>query len=390
MLRKLINPKSLAGIVVIALLLVSAVGAMAAEGDPFTITGVLTDQTSGTPDVWEVGGQEVNVITDTTVCLDPSDLYTLGVSFTCANIDKATEPLLQVSGVEAADGTLDALSIIVVALSDIGTNVYTGILDSITPGVWIVDGIGFDVSGIDEAAMPEFVTVGDEVQVTFTVSTGVNVATAVEVVAHNGEYTYTGKLTGFTETTWTVGDYTFTLGPDVQLPPYFGEGDMVEVTFVFNGEEMVATSVNVTETYVASKVESARCDNRLKDHPAILKLAASVGESDPGVILKLFCDGFGIGEIKLAYKYAQGSEYTPAMLLALRSEGRGWGEVKKIAASKPYVDDSTEGSETKVKTEKPGKPETTGKPEKPDKPDKPAKPEKDDKSNNGKAKGKNK
>ena len=134
------------------------------------------------------------------------------------------------------------------------------------------------------------------------------------------------------------------------LPPYFGVHDIVEVTFSFVDGEMVASAVRVVETYVPDKVESARCENRLKDHPAVVKLAKELTE-DPAVIMEYFCKGFGVGEIKLAYKYATG-DYTPGMLLALRAQGMSWGEIKHLMAGQSTDDDDDDdmaGEKSKTK-----------------------------------------
>ena len=438
MRRNKISLKLMAGFVVTILLLVTAVGALAATA-PFTMVGQLEYDSA----VYSVNGVEFD-LAPAVVCTggdcaalagqlvevkgtydDIAESYTAEIitvvtsataegnldsfdssAWVIAGTSYQITPSTVLPGFGSVDDTVkvtftvdtvsgENLALMFKILESTATHTYTGTLISDGTPTWTV---GIHDFNVETASLPPFHKLGDEVEVTFGVQTGVNVATSV-VVLNSGEgnsYTYEGELTDFTDSSWTVGDYTFLLD-GVSLPPYFGKGDVVMVTFKIVNGEMVAIGIEVTETYVAPKVESARCENRLKDHPAILKLAANVGESDPAVILALFCKGFGLGEIKLAYKHAQGSEYSPAMLLALRSSGLGWGEVKKIAAGKPYVDDGDDTDEpkfeTKVKPEKPekaGKPETNNKPEKPGKPEKPDKQDKDNKTNNGKAKGKNK
>ena len=267
------------------------------------------------------------------------------------------------------------------------TYTYVGFLEAFTADSWTVDTYVFDVTGV---TLPPFFAVGDEVQVVFSIVAGENVASEVSVLNSAGEYTYEGELTAFTDTEWTVGDYTFTLGPDVVLPPYFGVHDIVEVTFSIVDGEMVASAVRVVETYVPDKVESARCENRLKDHPAVVKLAQELGE-DPVVLTEYFCKGFGVGEIKLAYKYATG-DYTPGMLLALRAQGMSWGEIKHLMAGQPTDDDDEDMAGEKSKTKDKDKDQDHSNngvgPDK-DK-DNNGKGPDPEKSNNGNGKGKNK
>ncbi len=66
-------------------------------------------------------------------------------------------------------------------------------------------------------------------------------------------------------------------------------------------------------------------------------------------LVEYFCKGFGVGEIRLAFKYAAGSKYTAQMLLALRAQGAGWGELKKLAQANPKTDDNS-GTTTKPST----------------------------------------
>jgi len=110
---------------------------------------------------------------------------------------------------------------------------------------------------------------------------------------------------------------------------------------------------------------------------------ASVAELQSDLV-DYFCKGFGVGEIKLAFKYAAGSEYTAQMLLSLRAQGSGWGVLKKTARANPKVEESTSvGSATAQDTQgnpnKPDKGSKSGKSDKPGnssqhgKPDKPGK-----------------
>jgi hypothetical protein len=65
------------------------------------------------------------------------------------------------------------------------------------------------------------------------------------------------------------------------------------------------------------------------EHPVALRLAAAY-EVEVDEIMAWFCQGYGFGEIKLAYAAAERTEYTVEEIFALRAEGLGWGEVWNV------------------------------------------------------------
>jgi hypothetical protein len=150
--------------------------------------------------------------------------------------------------------------------------------------------------------------------------------------AEGNTYEYTGPLMGWDGTTWTVGDYDFDMS-EVVLPIYFNEGDTVDLIFeiVSDGEGGFVFLVEeyTLTTLVDPKVESNRCLND-RHHPGVQKIADDEGV-DYDDVLALFCKGFGLGEIKLAFRYSDGSAYTAEMLLDLRAMGYSWGDLKKMA-----------------------------------------------------------
>jgi hypothetical protein len=77
------------------------------------------------------------------------------------------------------------------------------------------------------------------------------------------------------------------------------------------------------------KNDSLRCENMELDfHPAGQALADRF-EPEGGYdeIMGWFCNGFGFGEIQLAYSAAESLGITPAELFAMRLLGLGWGEI---------------------------------------------------------------
>ena len=210
---------------------------------------------------------------------------------------------------------------------------YTGTIGSIGD-TWSVGAFTFLIDS-STTTLPEFYAINDTVEVTFEITTVGYKAIDITLIASDPEsrYTYEGILTAFDDTFWTVGDHIFNI-TELDLPIYFGVGDVVMLEFRMVGAAMdfFATDILNLVTYVPVKTESSRCDN-VRDHPGVQKIADDVG-ADYEEIWNLFCKGFGLGEIKQAYRYAgewANSDYTPEMLLALRAQGYSWGDLKKMA-----------------------------------------------------------
>ena len=369
--------RTLAGLAVIGALLITVVGALADTQD-FSLVGLLAEDAG----VYSVKGVEFDL---------SEEVCTAGEG-NPACVDLVGQ-LVEVVG--TYEDTVEPYVLVATSITEVDPATeftYVGVLESAGTESWTIGEYDFWLISADPGPgtiLPEFYAEGDTVEVTFTVDEEGEYWAKGIIVLDSGEgntYTFEGELKAINGSMWTVEEHDFNV-EGISLPPYFGLGDIVEVTFSIQDGEFVVTAVEVTVTNVPAKVESSRCENGRPDHPIFKKVADSVGEPNPQVIYDLFCKGFGLGEIKLAYKHAQDSAYTPAMLLALRAEGRGWGEIKKMAADTPFVDDSESEESTTDTKVKPDKPE---KPDKPGKPETTGKPDKDDKTNNGKAKGKDK
>lgn len=310
------------GVVILGALLAFAGfagAAKAAFGDtPFTIGGKLA--VSGAD--FSIQAQHF-VTTTATTCMDLTpkavDCRTLSGMVVLASISKGTTNFEATSIDQQADTTVFG---------------YTGVLTAITPPVnptvLTLDVFNFQVG---TTALPPFYKVNDQLEAKYTVdlATGNFLSQSFKVLNSGigNTYTYSGTLNAINGDIWTVGVYTFTV-KGVTLPPVFGIKDKVEVTFSIVNGVNVASSVKVLQTNVGNKVESSRCDNRPNPNPAIVKLANELKEV-PATLQTYFCAGFGVGEIRLAYRYA-GNGYTPAMLLELRAQGKSWGEIKKLVA----------------------------------------------------------
>jgi hypothetical protein len=376
-------------LLVISMLLVSSIGALAAES--FTLVGEL-DISGTAPDfIYQVGTQ-VFVFDPLAVCTDAAGLPMLctalvdealvevvgtfeGTVYTATAVAVLTVVEGEVTAMDpdplTLDGTLvlntegvtlpefytigDTLEVtykvvvtptetenvaVAVEFVSSGLNsvyIYPGDIVSIGAAEWVVGAHTFIVDSA--TTLPEFYAVNDSVLVTFTMTAEGFLASDITLVASHPDsrYEFGGELIAFTDDIWTVfnegkgktHDFVMT---EVDLPIYFNIGDMVDLTFrmvqVDGNWIFMVTDLTLTTT-VDPKVESNRCLN-VREHPGVRKI--SEDESVPYTeVWNLFCKGFGLGEIKLAFRYSKGSEYTPEMLLDLRAMGYSWGELKKMA-----------------------------------------------------------
>ena len=372
----------LSGLMVIGMLLSSVTGAQAATE---TLTGLLT----GTASNWTVNGDPVIV-----------DAGTTCINETCSGL--AAGMLVTV----VKDDTTNVASTITVLGLAANATVTGGVVATFTPSLLTLADASTYMIG-SYTTLPGFdVSTGDTVNVTYKPSvdplTPGNFAIQIEIVDSSVPHTFEGTITALADgnTTWTVKDdqgttHDFTVNANL-WPLVFGVGDRVAITFTIVNGEFVASAVQVLETAVPVKTESERCSNDKSNHPALAKLAANIFATLPddsgyasaeelqSALVGYFCKGFGVGEIKLAFKYSAGSEYTAQMLLALRAQGSGWGQLKKLAKASPEIEESTsvEPVTTQITQGNPNKPDQGSKPGKPanpgksgdhGKPDKPGK-----------------
>jgi hypothetical protein len=379
---------SLSGLLVIGLLLSTAIGAKAA---PVTLTGLLAP---GTTTEWTVNGDLVDVNAGTNCINTSCDTLAAGMLVTVVK-ESTTNTALTITALGLVANSTDT--------SDVVT--FTPSLLSLADGTAYMIGSYTTLPGFD-------VITGDTVNVTYKPSidpaTPGNFAIEIQLIESTAPHTFEGTITALANgnTTWTVEDdqgnvYNFTVSADL-WPLVFGLGDRVAITFTLVNGDFVASAVQVLETAVPAKTESARCTNDKSNQPALAKLAAEIYATLPEgsgyasveelqtAVVDYFCKGFGVGEIKLAFKYSVGSEYTPQMLLSLRAQGSGWGQVKKLAKANPKIEESTtvEPATSQVTQANPNKPDKvlkSGKSDNPGKssqqvkPDKPGKSDKHDK-----------
>ena len=81
-----------------------------------------------------------------------------------------------------------------------------------------------------------------------------------------------------------------------------------------------------------------RCEGEGTPNPAAERLAASL-DVDVAEIWGWFCQGYGLGEIRIAYTLSAESGTPVADLFALYDSGLGWGEIAQQLGLKPLGED---------------------------------------------------
>ena len=103
-----------------------------------------------------------------------------------------------------------------------------------------------------------------------------------------------------------------------------GEGEETDPEDEPDGEDTETED----ETFKQPK-QSPHCDGTAeKNHPEGDKLAEEY-EVTYDEIMDWFCQGYGFGEIKLAYHISQEAGVGVDEVFAMRAEGKGWGQIMK-------------------------------------------------------------
>lgn len=216
-----------------------------------------------------------------------------------------------VSGHILSDGTLEAYRITYARNDKIKTNL-TGVVQELSAERIVVSGVAFVIDGNTE--IRDEIKVGDIVEVHFMVNEGVYIATEIHLADREDdeEGTPTPEVTATVTQTPAI-----TTTPSVTAEP----------------SETLTPSATIDPTLVPTmevtpSPESSRCDNRSKQHPEGLTLAQRWNVSYEE-IMGWFCQGFGFGEIDLAYELAEKSGEPVAEVFAMKSSGMGWGQIKQ-------------------------------------------------------------
>jgi hypothetical protein len=146
-------------------------------------------------------------------------------------------------------------------------------------------------------------------------------------------------------------------------------GTWVHVKGVVLGDgSILAESIEVIEPpEVGGKEESAYCSGeKEKQHPVATKIAA-VFDTTYEEVMGYFCDGFGFGQIILAYQTSLISGENVADILAKREAGMGWGQIWKELGFKGKPKEDKEDKVSPGQKKKMDEPKEKEHPVKPDK-----------------------
>lgn len=213
----------------------------------------------------------------------------------------------------------------------------------------------------------------------------------------------TGVVTDIKTDLWKISGNNLYTDADTQIKGDPQVGDAVRVQYVIldNGdwlarlikhlddpteeesvvEELPKATATVevlplNESTLEPKNDTQRCVERGGEHPVAIKLA---DQHDVSLeeIMSWYCQGYGFGEIDLAYSLAEQSEQNASQIFDLRKSGESWGQIKQEQIERLTRTPKPSHTPLPSKTVKPGgNPQDNpgnGPPEKTDKPDRPTK-----------------
>lgn len=188
---------------------------------------------------------------------------------------------------------------------------FTGILESIGDSSWVIGGKTVMVN--DQTELDGDLSVGDVVSVNYLIQPDGSWL-AREIEALEGEDQPTPTPTPILEESPT---------PTTSETP----SATPEIT------ETLTATPETSETPTATPEPTlegnrAGCQSDTWQHPEGLRLAARWGVSY-NEIMSWFCQGYGFGEIDLAYELAGQSGKPVAEVFAMRASGMGWGNIKQ-------------------------------------------------------------
>lgn len=188
---------------------------------------------------------------------------------------------------------------------------FTGVIESIGDSSWIIGGKTVLVN--HETEIDGDLSVGDVVSVNYLIQPdGSWLAKEIEALENEEHPTPTPTSTAEESPTPEESETPTPEGSETPTP---------EIT-----ETPEATPTLTPEPTLEGN--RAGCENGTWQHPEGLKLAARWGVSY-NEIMSWFCQGYGFGEIDLAYELAAQSGKPVTEVFAMRASGMGWGNIKK-------------------------------------------------------------
>jgi hypothetical protein len=192
---------------------------------------------------------------------------------------------------------------------------FSGVLQAMTPRLWLVDGISVEVT--EETERPSDLAVGDLVRVMYTrTADGQRLARQIEWLAPAQTETPEASVSPI----W----------PTPSIEP--DESEITPTPSVTAGPTNTPPTSGSTPT-PSPTPPSADCTG-VTSHPEALRLSQVYGVPYPEII-GWFCAGFGFGEVDLAYGLSRDSETAVAEIFEMRRQGLGWGEIMQLLGVRP-------------------------------------------------------
>ncbi len=175
----------------------------------------------------------------------------------------------------------------------------------------------------------------------------------VDVLGSSGgkfQASFSGELEASGESIWQISGTSVLVDDNSKLSPEMTLGEAVKVDFIVQSDgQWLATHIRPLDEEDEEEASSEPPDEEEAPPEAIVTSEPAHAGSectgaDPqptgmrlaerfGVayeeIMGWFCQGYGFGEIDLAYSLSQATGMAPAEIFEMRSAGAGWGEIKK-------------------------------------------------------------
>jgi hypothetical protein len=139
---------------------------------------------------------------------------------------------------------------------------------------------------------------------------------------------------------WIISGQTINIDAETEIGTDLAVGMVVKVHFlVLEDDSWLATEIESLEEREGEEPEEEPGEDikgvctHEKQHPVGLKLAEKYQVSYEE-IMGWFCQNFGFGEIDLVYEMSQESGISIAELFAMKTEGKGWGVIRKLVITK--------------------------------------------------------
>jgi hypothetical protein len=276
-----------------------------------------------------------------------------------------------------------------------------GVLDQINGNQWTINGVTF--TGSNSGQVNGSFQEGDAVTVNGRIlGTGEWLADEARPSNNgNARAMFTGLVTSIGTNSWVVGGKTVLVSNASELGGNIQIGDPVNVNFTVlpdgswlargieslneqsvetkppapNSPEITGTPSPVPEetstpessatpessdtapapVMPQAPTAATSCTGNTDHQPEGLRMAQKHGVSY-GEIMGWFCQGYGFGEIDQAYDLAKLNGKPPADLFALKTQGMGWGQIKKTYEPKPTVQTGGNDNNNGNKSDKEPKP----------------------------------